>query len=176
MISHQIKTGFYHKSDRKWEKNYPFIIGKPNSIGNRRNWIGKQIVHVYLAISSSYPFWFCGIPIDLFMQKWSVLLKEKEKSWMTTVAERLSRHLMQSNDRWKLCSLSKFAIMHSPSFGSVFLLVSHSLFDQFRVSHSLFDQFRGEVPEHCVVSLVISWLPANLKPLFCIKRYQRSLV
>ena len=120
MISHQIKTGFYHKSDRKWEKNYPFIIGKPNSIGNRRNWIGKQIVHVYLAISSSYPFWFCGIPIDLFMQKWSVLLKEKEKSWMTTVAERLSRHLMQSNDRWKLCSLSKFAIMHSPSFGSVF--------------------------------------------------------
>jgi hypothetical protein len=61
--------------------------------------------------------------------------------------------------------------MYSPSFGRSFLLVSHSLFDEFKVSNSLFDQFRGEVPEHCVVSLVISCLPANLKPLFCIKRY-----
>ena len=45
------------------------------------------------------------------------------------------------------------------------------------VSRSLFYQFRGEVPEHCAVSLV-NWLrtPSNLKTLLCIKRDQWSLV
>lgn len=32
----------------------------------------------------------------IFLQKWSLLLKEKEKGWASKTAERLSRHLAQN--------------------------------------------------------------------------------
>jgi len=33
----------------------------------------------------------------MFMQKWSLLLKEKEKDWVMKTMEKVSRHLEQSD-------------------------------------------------------------------------------